>query len=490
LAPLLPIVHRFEPKVDPGRIADAQALAERLLEEQPGLAVNPALEPFVVRRLGADASLHLDDISGIPLVDRFHDVSFLEDRARLRAGQGDFVATCTPRNPDFERYCEQQLGLGSVKWLHVPPQADPKAVATACWVDAEVRRRLTTGLRAGRYAYLHPYVGNQAVWALAVLLSQASGRAVRVVAPHASLAKAVNDKNWFADVARRLLGAASVPKTYRAYNLAGLAEVVRYLAPSSRQVVIKIPDSAGGAGNVVVDTSETVERSPRRAKSELLRLIQPLRWDGGMPVMVSGWEADILQAVSCQLWIPPEPEQPPLIEAILEQVVERAVFYTGSCEADLPKEIRQEFIDKSWLLGFLFQRLGYVGRCSFDAIMVKEDARPGRIKLIECNGRWGGASIPMTLVNRLFPAARTRYASMQFSISGLEKLHFGDLLRHFTAELYDARSGKGHLILLCPNALRAASRVDVVVLGTDPGPSPKMAFTKYRSELERLAASA
>ena len=66
-----------------------------------------------------------------------------------------------------------------------------------------------------------------------------------------------------------------------------------------------------------------------------------------------------------------------------------------------------EVVDRSWLIGRLFQRLGYVGRCSFDLILVGERMDRSRLEFVECNGRWGGTSLPMTLVNRLLPS-RTR----------------------------------------------------------------------------------
>src|SRR5690606_34224305 len=53
------------------------------------------------------------------------------------------------------------------------------------------------------------------------------------------------------------------------------------------------------------------------------------------------------------------------------------------------------------LLASLFQQLGYFGRCSFDTILVGPDPATAEVHWAECNGRGGGTSIPMTLVNRL-----------------------------------------------------------------------------------------
>ena len=95
---------------------------------------------------------HLDDLAEIPLLDRHFDPSFLETRARLRAGDGDFVATCTDPIPGYEGYCEDRLGLGSVTWLRPRPRARTR-VAFACWQDRRVRNELLQAIRAGRLRF-------------------------------------------------------------------------------------------------------------------------------------------------------------------------------------------------------------------------------------------------------------------------------------------------------------------------------------------------
>ena len=71
-------------------------------------------------------------------------------------------------------------------------------------------------------------------------------------------------------------------------------------------------------------------------------------------------------------------------------------------------------VTRSWLLAVLFQRLGYVGRCSFDLLVVGESLATARAEFLECNGRWGGTSGPMMLMNRLFGDWATRpYATME-----------------------------------------------------------------------------
>ncbi len=462
----IPIVEQIDVAVDSQQCARAERLAEQLLREQPRLRVNDSLQPLIVQRLDAAPTLHLDDLAGIPLINRFDDFSYSEDRARLRAGDGDLVASCTPANDLFERYCSDRLQLGEVKWLHPDERGDPMRVATACWSDRQVRQELVTALKRGGLRYLHPYIGSTPVWTLATLLSKASGRPLQVLAPPPSLTAAVNDKNWFADVAKRLLGRSAIPETYRAYSLAGLAHAVRYLAAHAEQLVIKIPDSAGGAGNLVLNAAEICNLTHGDCKRQLRELLQPLRWKGGSALLVGTWESDVLSTPSCQIWVPPEAQGLPVVEGVFQQLLEsREGVFLGAYPIPELTAVTRAFTADAWLLARLFQRLGYRGRCSFDAIVVGAHPANARHEFIECNGRWGGASIPMTLMNRLFgDRAAMPYAVSRCELPGLERISFAALLEALADELYDARTNRGRLVLFNPDGLRE-SGIDMIVLG-------------------------
>ena len=123
----------------------------------------------------------------------------------------------------------------------------------------------------------------------------------------------------------------------------------------------------------------------------LKHLIRPLCWDRRNPLLVGCWETDVIGTPSVQLWIPPRLQGPPMVEGIFAQVLVNCEgTFQGSCKADLPGPLGQEIVTRSWLLAELFQRLGYVGRCSFDLILVGDDLGSCRLEFIECNGRWGG----------------------------------------------------------------------------------------------------
>lgn len=376
-----PIVahHRAAP---PRKLLDrATSLAQELQAQQPELVPRDVFRPLVATSLDDAPALHLDDLSTIVQLDRFYDVSFLQDRARFRAADGDFVATCGPPSPEFESYCEERLGLGTVTWLRPRPRANPLGVAAACWTDREVRRSLVRACQHSRLRYLHPHMGNFPAWATALLLQRASRRPLSVIAPHPGLTKRVNNKLWFADVARRLFGARAIPPTAAAYNLATAAHLVQQLTPRSRSIVFKLPASAGGAGNLVIESRRLRGRALGGLRTELRARLAGLGWTGEDPLLVGSWQTDVLAAPSTQLWIPPEDHGRPIVEGVFQQLLEESQgIFLGSRAADLPLEITRELVDRSWVLGRLFQLLGYVGRCSFDLLLVGDRLSDCRVE--------------------------------------------------------------------------------------------------------------
>jgi hypothetical protein len=486
----LPIIPHHVPHPSEGEVRAAERLAEQLTREDPALAPPEWLRPLVPGELRSGPTLHLDDLSAFTTFGRFADVAFLQDRARFRAGEGDFVASCTPRMEVFEAYCRDRLGLGPALWLHPKPRMDPRRVAAACWTDRAVRQTLLRALRKGQLAYVHPQMGSRAVWITASLMRRATRRRLEVIAPHPSLSSAVNDKAWFKSCARRLFGEECTPRSLVALNFATLALAVQHLARDSRRVVIKIPDSAGGAGNIVLDGARFRDVLVGEIRRTVHELTHHFAWRHVDHLLVSSWESDVLCAPSTQLWIPPERQGPPLVEGVFDQVVdERQGHFLGSRPAHLCERVIRECVDRSWLLARLFQRLGYVGRCSFDLLLVGDDQRTAQVKLVECNGRWGGTSGPMTLMNRLFGDwTSRRYATMEVSVAGLEALTFPELLDVFADDLYDHRTGEGRLVVYNPHALTARASLDLLVMGSSREEVRRAAAVEFPSRIEALVS--
>jgi hypothetical protein len=415
---------------------------------------------------------------------------YLQDRARLRAETGDVMASCTPADPVFEDYCTRTLGLGQPEWLRLQPDGDPLKLAVACWTDRQARDRLVQRARKGQLERVHPYLGSFHVWALAQLLSRAARRPLSVVAPPPGLARRVNDKTWFASLVTRFLGEAHIPETYQVYNHATLAHVIQRCFGTSPHVVVKLPDSAGGKGNLVLDTDQFAGRSIGAIRARLRCALHPLRWDGNSRLLVSSWEEPVLGSPSAQLWLPPEESgEPPIIEGLYNQMIGGVSGdFLGSAPGRFPAELESEMVRSCMLLGSLLQSLGYVGRCSFDMLLTGESLEAAQLKFLECNGRWGGTSGPMSLMNRLLGDwARQPYATHMCYLPGLEKFSFPELLDAFSGELFDVRSGSGWLVFMEASGIKR-SHLNILTLGDDVMHARERASQEAPARLRQLVS--
>ena len=287
-------------------------------------------------------------------------------------------------------------------------------------------------------------MGTFAVWELAALLHAETGSPLKVVAPVPRLSRWANNKVAFAETVRRLFGAEFVPRTESAWNMAILAQRVQSLAEEAEAIGLKLPDAAGGDGNVVLQTASLRGRSLAEIQQFLKRAVAVLEWRGERELLVDIWEADVLCSPSVQLWIPPERQGTPVVEGLFVQIMEgKEGMFVGPLPAQFPAALNQEIADRCWLLARLFQRLGYVGRCLFDLILIGDDLQNCRMEFIECNGRWGGTSLPMTLMNRVFSDWMTQPFAVQVfhHIEGLNKVSFAELFDVFQDDLFDVPKG-------------------------------------------------
>ena len=397
----LPVVEHMPVCLDPSELEAAKRLAAHIRAEMPRIGATSMFGDRVRTGLGAGPSLFVHDMSPVQLAGRW-EPSPLEYRAFMLAGEGDFVALWMPRNAAFEAYCRDVLGLGAVEVLRPEAPARRAALAARLAGDGELLARLADVARSRGGLNVQPYIGSGSAWALAAAIAERAGTTVHVAAPPPGLTRRVNDKTWFARQAAELLGERALPPTTEAHSLAVLAARVRGLARDHDRIAIKLPNAAGGEGNAVIDAA-CVRDLPLAAVRETLRgLLQRLDWPRPFPLLVSVWESPVYATPSIQLWIPHAGEGTPIVEGIFEQqICGPTGAFAGAVPADLPAHIAVRIAREAVLLGSLFQQLGYFGRCSFDAILVGSDPATAEVHWIECNGRWGGTSIPMTLVNRL-----------------------------------------------------------------------------------------
>ncbi|MCA9140417.1 MAG: hypothetical protein KDB00_26785 [Planctomycetales bacterium] len=464
----IPIVPHCRPDPPGEWIRAIPAAADAFLRERPELALPLQFTDLRLEQLGEGPTLVLDDLSEIPGLDRKMDARFYQDRARLRAGDGDVVVSCSDLVPGLEDYFRNCLGLGAPEWLRPPPPRTPLRVAEACWDHDQTRTRLIERLRGDELRYIHPHMGTMSVWELAFLLRSKCERPIGVIAPPPGVCQWVNNKVSFAATVKRLFGPELVPCTESACNLAYIAKRVSELSQQSEVIGLKLPSSAGGLGNLVINAQQLRGCSLTRLREMLKNRLQELYWESGSEVLIDRWETEVVSSPSAQLWIPPINDGEPVVEGVFTQAIEGSQYsFAGSEPSRLPETLNQEIVDRCWVLGMLFQRLGYVGRCSFDMILVGRDLHTCRIEMIECNGRWGGTSLPMTLMNRIFRDwIRQPYAvRIAHDIINLNRFTFSSLLEWFGMNVFDQHTGTGNVIFIDPGRMKSRSGIEVLVLG-------------------------
>ena len=221
---------------------------------------------------------------------------------------------------------------------------------------------------------------------------------------------------------------------------------------TAERIVVKVPDSAGSTGNFTFVAAELTDLSIAAIKQQLLHLMHMKGWRDRYPLQVGVWESNVLSSPSAQIWIPQPDIGAPLIEGIFEQIVEGAEGrFVGARPAKLARGSRHRFIKEATMLATLFQHLGYYGRCSLDAIVSLSDNKKEQLHWIECNGRWGGVSIPLTLANELCSGERNAALFIvQQSSPGPSRISTHDFLNKLEDRLFTRYQSEQGIVLLSP----------------------------------------
>ena len=392
----------YDPQISAGDEAHIADVASTLLRENPRLGGDPPFGALCSKGYVDAPSLLIEDHSGIQMAhERGADLN-LSYRAALLAGEGDLLAVYGERDRDFEDYCRRVLGLGDFV-VAAPPIADPaQTLSQACEADeALIGKASQIAGEAGAFNVL-PYMVTGGVWRLAQEIAERSSVPVHVVGSGPSLARAVNDKLWFAHCAGLLLGRDAVPHNRTVYGMAALVGHLRRFVKEHHVVGLKLPYSAASFGNMVLEGSDFAELPATAIAARLAEAINQRGWDSPFPMQLTAWEEPLLGSPSVQLWIPLPDDGPPIVEAIFDQVTRGDVArFVGGAPSMLGDLLKQKLAHEAASLAMLFQTLGYFGRCSFDAVVVGENEASAELHWVECNGRWGGMSVPMTLTNRL-----------------------------------------------------------------------------------------
>jgi hypothetical protein len=277
--PSLPIIEQIPVEIDKREGRRLARLAQRLLAEEPALAVTEAFRGNVAPGLGPWPCLVIEDHSAIALSEDPGDLTYAY-RALLLAGEGDQVVTGVQRSLGFENYCRDVLGLGRVEILTLQTGASAGPLAQRAANEPRLVDRAAERARASGGLNVICYMGTGNVWRLAGRIAAHSGAPVRVAAPPPRLTRRVNDKLWFAQRVTEVLGRRASPPATAAFSLAALVGQVAALARRFPSVAVKLVDSASSAGNIVIDSAEVSDVPLRALRARLGRVLRAVGWQG------------------------------------------------------------------------------------------------------------------------------------------------------------------------------------------------------------------
>lgn len=426
--------------------------------------------PYEKFRLRSSAwrrpTLHLEDVSAIPFVNVIPGVEQYQHRARVRASTGDLFAAVTPIPEGYEAYCRDELGLGSPQLLMAEPVDSPMAVTRAC-MDGTAFSKLVDWARQEEDVVLHPYMSIADVWELARRLHEASGANVEVAGPPPPTLWIANDKWSLHAVITEVCGEDWLAESTA---VATFDDAVRLLTEfSSRydRVGMKRTRCASAMGNRVF-ASEVFQRLSENSRVDLVRrFATDVEWEEGEDVLVVEW-IDSVASPSTQVWIPPVGQGDPVVEGVYEQILEgEEQVFVGSRPSTLDPRVNESIATASAAVSAAFQEMGYVGRCSFDFVLGRSPHGDIDALFTECNGRWGGTSTPMHLVDRLFDE-RPHYVAQDWQDDSLVGMSFEDLYEALDDLLWRPDRPDGRFVLYNVGPLAGDGKFDVISLGESP----------------------
>ena len=433
------------------------------------LTLDPQVEPFRERCWTPAAArlpvLHLEDVSAIPFLTAIAGVEEYQHRARVRAESDDLYATVTPPDPEYETYCRERLLLGSARRLETGGGGgNPLAIARGCSTGGAFDR-LTDAARGAGGLAIHPYMSTEDVWALAARLAGAAAVPVSVLGPPPPVTWIANDKALFAELVERVLGPGWMPESHAAASPEECAALLHALAARHAGVGLKRTRCASGTGNLVFEAAPLRSAKPDATLTAVRAFLDRTDWRPPEPILAVAWEA-AAASPSTQWWLPAPEDGLPRLDGIYEQILagEERVF-VGSRPSTLPAPVNRVLEDASREVAAALQALGYVGRCSFDHLLLGDPEGDFTVRFTECNGRWGGTSTPMHLVDRVVSGPRPPYRAQDFVHDGLRSASFGDVLERAGGEAFDARTQAGRFIFYNVGPLRDCGKLDVIAVG-------------------------
>ena len=407
-------------------------------------------------------TLQLDDVSAIPFLIDVAGVEEYQHRGRLRAGDHDIYVTVTAAVEGYELYCRHTLQMGAPEHLVADPVGPPIAVARACTEGRTLSRLVEIARDAGGMT-IHPYMGIEDVWELAAMVSVDSRAPVRVISPPPPTTWIANDKALFDELVARVLGREALVETRISRDAAGIETDLRMLARRHDRVGLKRTRCASAMGNAVFASHDV--RSERAAMRVVQDFLRRTEWPEGEEVLSVAWLETNLSP-STQLWIPPLGFGEPHLDGIYEQILKgKEKVFVGSRPSTLPPAVNHELGSHALMVAAAFQELGYVGRCSFDHLVTGDPYGDFHVVFTECNGRWGGTSTPMSLLDRLLHGPRPPYRAQDVVFPELVGAKLTDLIEMAGDLMFRTDTGRGRFIFYNLGPLDKHGKFDVISIG-------------------------
>lgn len=417
---------------------------------------------------GTTPTLGLEDVSGIPFVSVIPGVEMYQHRARVRARTGDLFVASTPVAQGYEAYNLSHLDLGAPEFVLAEPADNPAACTSACLQPTNYARIAAWAKRHPVVA-VHPYMAIESVWELAAKLSRDTGVETHVVGPTPDALWVANDKWALTDLIRTVAGPHLVVESSADRNV---DTIVHHLAAFARRhpsVGIKRTRCASAMGNIVFDSHTLLHLSDLELRQVVRDFLRRTEWNGHEDVLVVEWvRTDV--SPSTQTWIPPRGSV--RMDGVYEQILKgREKVFVGSRPSTLPPAVNEALTVASMTVATALQSLGYVGRCSFDFVVEGDLNGTFQVKITECNGRWGGTSTPMHLVDRVLGTGfgtRPHYIAQDYVHPALVGAEFVDVRDALSRDLYRHDTRQGRYLLYNVGPLEKSGKFDVVSLGRTP----------------------
>jgi len=378
---------------------DIETIADRLLADEPALLSSLDFGAFVAQGAGSGPSVLIGDASEISLMQTAW-ASHLDHRMAHLAKPGDMVLV-RENDACFARYLKDYRGIEDVAFVNAGPSRNDSVAKLMLNSQARLRDFVDLACQNGGLTF-KPYITTGTIWHLAQAIGERAGLVINVSGPSPRISQRANDKLWFTHLARTVIGGDAVPPTMSAYGPKAAAALIFRLSSQGQQVIVKVPDSAGSKGNVRLDQTVLEGLTVDQIEALLLDRLHGTGWSDSYPILVGVWDENVTCTPSVQMWIPHVAEGKPSAQGVFEQrVFGASAAFIGAVKSELPQPLQDTLVAQTLAVAEVLQRLGYYGRCSFDAVICDGNTAEPSIHWIECNGRWSGVSIPLATLNSI-----------------------------------------------------------------------------------------